>query len=239
MHIIGTGGQFRVSARGRDGIIQRAIGALPPSRFRGRRARGDDVVGGALRARRYRPFRGATRARHRAFVRARRRRRRKKTKNSFDEKNASGTRTDECARAACAALPAGERAAASAAASDAVLALTDAAQGAVARAIASNASATRCTLDEFSNVCDAADDFLERAERLGGGRRCLALRATVAAQCKDLFAARHAAFAAKLGVVLEAETWTPATPVPPEFQKVLEDLVSIVRGGRVRGERER
>ena len=111
-----------------------------------------------------------------------------------------------------------------------MLALTDAAQGAVARAIASNAAATRSTLAEFSNVCRAADDFLERAERLGGGRRCLALRATVAAQCKDLFAARHAAFAAKLGVVLEAETWTAVTPVPPEFQRVLDGVASLAEG---------
>ena len=119
-----------------------------------------------------------------------------------------------------------------------MLALTDAAQGAVARAIASNAAATRCTLAEFSNACDAADDFLERAERLGGGRRCLALRATLAAQCKDLFAARHAAFAAKLGVVLEAETWTAATPVPPEFQRVLDDVVSFAAAGQIEGNEE-
>ena len=219
---------------GRDGIIQRAIGALPPSVFA--------VVVRAVTA----ALAGTSRAPISSVPRcaARSARRRAgatttsatKTKND-DEKNASGTRTDECARAACAALPAGERAAASAAASDAVLALTDAAQGAVARAIASNAAATRCTLAEFSNVCDAADDFLERAERLGGGRRCLALRATVAAQCKDLFAARHAAFAAKLGVVLEAETWTAATPVPPEFQRVLDERGIVVRGGSGRGER--
>ena len=208
---------------GRDGIIQRAIGALPPSVFAvvvravttslaGHFARADIVRSAARHALGTAPLSERDDD--------------GKKNDSFDD--SFGTRTDECARAACAALPAGERAAASAAASDAVLALTDAAQGAVARAIASNASATRSfTLDEFSNVCDAADDFLERAERLGGGRRCLALRATVAAQCKDLFAARHAAFAAKLGVVLEAETWTPATPVPPEFQKVLEDLADL------------
>ena len=212
---------------GRDGMIQRAIGDLPPSVFAvvvravtaalaGHFARADIV-------------RSAVRSALGTAPRRRRRRRRPRTKKKNDD-DAFGTRTDECARAACAALPAGERAAASAAASDAVLALTDAAQGAVARAIASNAAATRSTLAEFSNVCRAADDFLERAERLGGGRRCLALRATVAAQCKDLFAARHAAFAAKLGVVLEAETWTAVTPVPPEFQRVLDGVASLAEG---------
>ena len=217
------------SGGGRDGIIQRAIGALPPSVFAvvvravttalaGHFARADIVRSAVRSALGTAPRRGDD------YVG-----RGQKTKND-DEKNASGTPTDECARAACAALPAGERAAASAAASDAVLALTDAAQGAVARAIASLTKG--CTLAEFSNVCDAADDFLERAERLGGGRRCLALRATLAAQCKDLFAARHAAFAAKLGVVLEAETWTAATPVPPEFQRVLDDVVSFAAAGR-------
>ena len=210
---------------GRDGMIQRAIGDLPPSVFAvvvravtaalaGHFARAD-IVRSAVRS----ALGTAPRGDGDDVGRGQ-----KKDDDAF------GTRTDECARAACAALPAGERAAASAAASDAVLALTDAAQGAVARAIASNAAATRSTLAEFSNVCRAADDFLERAERLGGGRRCLALRAIVAAQCKDLFAARHAAFAAKLGVVLEAETWTAATPVPPEFQRVLDGVASLAEG---------
>ena len=130
-------------------MIQRAIGDLPPSVFAvvvravtaalaGHFARADIVrsaVRGAL-ARRRAATATTTSARGQ--------------KN--DDDDAFGTRTDECARAACAALPAGERAAASAAASDAVLALTDAAQGAVARAIASNAAATRSTLAEFSNV---------------------------------------------------------------------------------------
>ena len=214
------------SGGGRDGIIQRAIGALPPSVFAvvvravttalaGHFARAD-IVRSAVRSALGTAPRGDDDD--------------GRGQKKDDDDDAFGTRTDECARAACAALPAGERAAASAAASDAVLALTDAAQGAVARAIASLTKG--CTLAEFSNVCDAADDFLERAERLGGGRRCLALRATLAAQCKDLFAARHAAFAAKLGVVLEAETWTAATPVPPEFQRVLDDVVSFAAAGR-------
>ena len=53
----------------------------PALGFRRRRARGDGGVGGALRARRYRPFRGAQRARHGA-ARRRRRRRRPRTKKT-------------------------------------------------------------------------------------------------------------------------------------------------------------
>ncbi len=219
---------------GGDGMIQRAIGDLPPSVFAvvvravtaalaGHFARAD-VVRSAVRSALGTAPRGGD-----DDVGDGQKNDVDDGQKNDDDDDAFGTRTDECARAACAALPAGERAAASAAASDAVLALTDAAQGAVARAIACNAAVGQ-SLAEFSYVRRAADDFLERAERLGGGRRCLALRATVAARCKDLFAARHAAFAAKLGGVLEAETWTAATPVPPEFQRVLDDVASLAEG---------
>jgi vacuolar protein sorting-associated protein 54 len=139
------------------------------------------------------------------------------------ENTSRGIVADDVRTQLCASLPPGERASASAAASDAVLALADASQGAMAKILASRASTNaRLTLREFSKICDAAESFLARAESLSGGRRCLSLRGALNTQCKDFMSVRHAAHAAKLGSVLESETWTAVAPVPGEYQRILD-----------------
>jgi vacuolar protein sorting-associated protein 54 len=93
----------------------------------------------------------------------------------------------------------------------------------MAKILASRASTNaRLTLREFSKICDAAESFLARAESLSGGRRCLSLRGALNTQCKDFMSVRHAAYAAKLGSVLESETWTAVSPVPGEYQRILD-----------------
>ena len=139
------------------------------------------------------------------------------------ENTSRGIVADDVRTQLCASLPPGERASASAAASDAVLALADASQGAMAKILASRASTNaRLTLREFSKICDAAESFLAKAESLSGGRRCLSLRGALNTQCKDFMSVRHAAYAAKLGSVLESETWTAVSPVPGEYQRILD-----------------
>ena len=139
------------------------------------------------------------------------------------ENTSRGIVADDVRTQLCASLPPGERASASAAASDAVLALADASQGAMAKILASRASTNaRLTLREFSKICDAAESFLAKAESLSGGRRCLSLRGPLNTQCKDFMSVRHAAYAAKLGSVLESETWTAVNPVPGEYQRILD-----------------
>ena len=86
----------------------------------------------------------------------------------------------------------------------------------------------RLSLREFSSIVDAADRFLVAAEALSG-RRCLSLRSALVSQSKAFLGAQHAGAAAKLGSLLEAETWVAAS-VPPHFQRLLDSLLAVGGG---------